>query len=69
LLSLDEEIKVPRGSSKGFFNKLIKKFTGKKKWHSHTFRTYTRGRFFTFDLRYFFHIFSFFSLVVVFVQF
>ena len=30
LHSLDEEIKVPRGSSKGFFNKLVKKFTGGK---------------------------------------
>ena len=28
--SLDEEIKVPRGSSKGFFNKLIKKYSGEK---------------------------------------
>ena len=30
LHGLDEEIKVPRGSSKGFYNKLIKKFTGNK---------------------------------------
>ena len=30
LHALDEEIKVPRGSSKGFFNKLVKRFSGDK---------------------------------------
>jgi hypothetical protein len=30
---LDEEIKVPRGSSKGFYNKLVKKFTGGTNQH------------------------------------
>ena len=30
---LDEEIKVPRGSSKGFYNKLVKNFTGGTKQH------------------------------------